>query len=77
MIHPASPHGVDPGRSWPFWTQQPQTRAAQPAILSGEALQGLWHQKQCRNVTELSLTSVSSHPPVFPVPFIQLSARGV
>lgn len=40
-----------------------------PAMLSGETLQALWHQKQDRNAAGLSLTSALSHPPAFPVPF--------
>lgn len=56
------------------WTQ---THAAQPAMLFGEALQGLWHHKQDRNVTGLSLTSVLSRLPASSVPFIQLLAWGV
>lgn len=37
-----------------------------PAMLSGETLQALWHQKQDRNVTGLSLTSPFCLPcPIF------------
>lgn len=62
---------VEVGPSACRWTQ---TSAAQPALFSYEALQGLWHQKQNRNVTGLSPTSASSHSPASPVPFIPSSS---
>lgn len=76
MVQAASLMGWTQAEADPSACRQTQTHTAQPATLLGEGLWGLWGQKQDRNVIGTLPTSVASHPPAFPAPFIQLLARG-